>query len=74
MLVSRNITTRWMTLARRAATLQSRVILLALYFVLWVPLGIVRRLFADPLRRRDAPRWAMRQRSNGDLTSARRQF
>lgn len=63
-----------MRLARTAAAVQSNVLLWLVYFVMWVPLGAVRRLFADPLRRHAPPAWHERPSVAADLQAARRQF
>jgi hypothetical protein len=39
-----------------------------------VPIGLVRRLFADPLGRRSAPAWKAATDRPPDLETARRQF
>jgi hypothetical protein len=63
-----------MQLARAAAAVQSNVLLWLAYMLLWVPLGLVRRLFTDPLQRHAAPQWRERPASAADLPAARRQF
>jgi hypothetical protein len=70
----RRIGARWMQLARSAALVQSNVLLWLFYVVLWVPLGLTRRLFADPLARHAPPAWRERPASSHDLASVRRQF
>ena len=64
--------TRWKAFAHRAARFQSNVILTILYFVVLLPLALVRRLFANPLA--PSPVWRERSPAAHDLMSARRQF
>ena len=63
---------RWKTLAHRAARVQSNIILTVLYFVVLVPLALLRRPFANPLA--GSPVWRERPSVPHDLVSARRQF
>jgi carbamoyltransferase len=42
---------------QRLGQLQIRVLLTALYFLVVTPAGLIRRLFADPLGRQEAPTW-----------------
>jgi hypothetical protein len=65
---------RWKGLARSAARVQSNVLLWIFYVVLWVPLGLLRALFPDPLDRRGEPAWRERPASPHDVEWARRQF
>ena len=65
----------WKRFARRLADFQGRVLLTLLYVVLVVPVGLVLRLVADPLRRRQ-PRtsnWTPRLPAPATLDEARRQ-
>ena len=64
---------RWRRLAARAARGQSEILLFLLYFLMLVPLGLVRRLFANPLARRPAA-WTPAAERPPDLDDARRQF
>jgi hypothetical protein len=65
---------RWRRFAARAARGQSEILLFLLYFLMLVPIGLVRRLFADPLGRRSAPAWKAATDRPPDLEGARRQF
>ena len=64
---------RWRRFAARAARGQSEILLFLLYFLMLVPLGLVRRLFANPLTRRPAG-WMPAAERPSDLEDARRQF
>jgi hypothetical protein len=63
---------RWKAFAHRAARVQSNVILTILYFLVLLPLALLRRPFADPLAA--SPVWRERSSASHDLDSARRQF
>jgi hypothetical protein len=64
---------RWKRFARRATEFQSNVVLLVLYFVFFVPLGLLRFLIARPGGVPD-PSWRPRQPPDRSLDAARRQF
>jgi hypothetical protein len=64
---------RWKTLARHAARIQSNIILTVLYFLVFLPLALVRRPFAAHLQA-GAGSWRERDATPHDLPSARRQF
>jgi hypothetical protein len=65
----------WKRFARRLADFQGRVLLTFLYIVLIVPVGLVLRLVADPLRRRQpqTSNWTPRPPAPATLDEARRQ-
>ena len=67
-----SIWVRWKALARRAAYVQSNVILLLLYVVVFVPLALLRRPFAEPIGH-DHGLWRERPPTPRDVASARRQ-
>ena len=65
---------KWKALARRAAVAQSNVLLWLLYYVMVVPLALLRRPF-DGRRESSQPSWRERPASDADrLATARRQF
>ena len=64
---------RWKSFARQAARVQSNIILTILYFLIFLPLALLRRPFA-PRFGGGADAWLERQASPRDLTAARRQF
>ena len=63
---------RWKAFAHRAARVQSNIILTILYFLVLLPLALVRRLFANTLA--EAGIWHQRPPAIHDLNVARRQF
>jgi hypothetical protein len=65
---------RWKALARRAAAVQSHIILALLYVLIFVPLAMLRRPFGDPLGRRRRAGWQPPASATTDVASARRQF
>lgn len=64
-----------MQFLERFGHMMSRIILSALYFVLVTPLGVVYRLFLDPLNIRSTKHqpWRRWPAENEDLAQARRQ-
>ena len=71
----RRLWAAWKRLARRIAEFQSRILLMALYVVLLMPVGLCLRLMADPLRRRtpEQSNWTPRAETAATLEEARRQ-
>ena len=70
--MSATLWTRWKAFAHRAAQVQSNVILTILYFLVLLPLSLVRRPFRSPLAA--TPTWHERTPATHDLSSARQQF
>lgn len=68
----------WMAMAAVLARVNTRIILGVLYYVVFTPAGIVRRLVHDPLERRlgtDAEsHWIPREREQVDPERYRKQF
>jgi len=64
---------RWKAFARQAARVQSNVILTVLYFLVFVPLALLRRPFAAPLTK-DPGQWRERLPAPRDVVSTRQQF
>jgi hypothetical protein len=65
----------WKRVARAIGDFQARVLLTLFYVVLIAPLGLIVRLFADPLRiRRPCEKWLDRAVDGSDLVTARRQW
>ena len=64
---------RWKAFARVAARVQSNIILTILYFLVFLPLALVRRPFAGKFGGH-ADHWLERQPGPHDLPAARRQF
>lgn len=71
--MKKSLWARWKTLARHAARIQSNIILTVLYFIVFLPLALIRRPFSPPFGS-DADAWRERQPVEHDVTSARRQF
>ena len=71
----RHLSAAWKRFARRLADSQGRVLLTLFYVVLIVPVGLVLRLVADPLRRRQpqGTNWTPRPPAPATLHEARRQ-
>jgi hypothetical protein len=61
---------RWKRLAHHAAVVQSAILLTLLYWVVVVPIGLVRR----GRRRPGEPQWQSRTSGTRSLDDARRQF
>jgi hypothetical protein len=65
----------WKRVGRVIGNFQARVLLTVFYAVLLLPLGMVIRLFADPLRiRRPSETWLGRESGAMDINAARRQW
>lgn len=65
----------WKRLAHAIGNFQARVLLTLFYGVLILPLGVIVRLFADPLRIRRSPeQWLDHTGLPNDMASARRQW
>lgn len=72
----RTIWRRWLVLAHKIGTFQSRILLTLFYFVIVAPFGLAVRLLADPLHiksRSASARWVRRATRDVDLAAARRQ-
>ncbi len=66
----------WKVIAHAIGTVQARIILGVIYIVILGPVAVVRRLVADPLGMRPAPRetyWIPRPATRDVLDAARRQ-
>jgi len=68
----------WMALAHVLGRINTTLILALLYYLVFTPIGAVRRLFSDPLdRRMGEPRpshWTARERAPADPSRYRQQF
>ena len=67
---------KWLVIARVIGNFQAQVILSLFYLVLFLPLGVVFRFFADPLRMRKVSgsnfqKW---EHSKESLEQARKQY
>jgi hypothetical protein len=72
----RSLWSRWRAVARKAAAVQSTVVLWVLYYVLFLPIALIQHPFTDPLgaREADPPRWRDRPEGPQDTRAARLQF
>jgi hypothetical protein len=68
--------TRWKKIARAVGVVQTRILMMCLYFIFVLPVGVVARLSGDPLRlkRRNGSNWTPHQDEEASIESARRQF
>ena len=74
--MARAVWARWMALARKAAAVQSNVILWVLYYALFLPIALIQRPFSDPLgtQTTTAPHWRNRSDGPQDRRAAGLQF
>ena len=68
--------TRWKKIARAVGVVQTRILMVCLYFIFVLPVGVVARLNGDPLRlkRPTGGNWTPHQDEKASIESARRQF
>ena len=65
----------WKRVSRAIGNFQARVLLTIFYVVLVAPIGLLVRLFADPLRiRRPCERWLEKDADEANMVAARRQW
>jgi hypothetical protein len=66
---------RWVKVAKIIGDFQARLMLSFFYFVFILPVGLIARLFADPLAlKKSAASWDARPSAPPRLEDARRQF
>lgn len=67
---------RWKQIARAIGVVQTRLLMIAFYVVLVLPLGLVMRLVTDRLhlRPRQGSNWLPHRQEPQNLETARRQF
>jgi len=67
---------RWKKIARAIGVVQTRILMVVLYFVLVLPLGLVMRMRGDPLHLKDphGSNWTPHRHQDANLETARRQF
>jgi hypothetical protein len=72
----RHLWVKWKAFAEIVGNFQARVILSIFYFILFFPVGIGIRFFADPLRLRrvSSSNWITREKTEVGLEDSRRQF
>jgi hypothetical protein len=68
--------TRWKKVARAIGVVQTRILMVCLYFIFVLPLGVVMRLRGDPLRlkRPAGSNWTPHRNEEANIEAARRQF
>jgi hypothetical protein len=65
----------WKRVGHAIGNFQARVLLTVFYIVLVAPLGLVVRIFADPMRiRRPMEGWLQKEPQGTDMVTARRQW
>lgn len=66
---------RWVRFSKRIADWQARLLLSMLYFLMILPIGLIVRVFADPLALKKTPaQWDSKPGSAARLEDAGRQF
>ncbi|MFQ5667397.1 MAG: hypothetical protein ACE5I7_13345 [Candidatus Binatia bacterium] len=67
---------RWKRIARATGIVQTRLLMILLYFGFVFPLGLVLRLTGDPLhlKRRRGSNWTPHEQDESTVDAARRQF
>jgi hypothetical protein len=66
---------RWVEIAKKIGDFQARLLLTLFYLVLVLPLGMIVRLFLDPLSlKKTSPEWTSRPNTAAKLEDARKQF
>jgi hypothetical protein len=68
--------TRWKKIARAIGVVQTRILMVCLYFIFVLPVGIVMRLSGDPLRlkRPTGSNWVPHHDEEASVDAVRRQF
>jgi hypothetical protein len=72
----RSAWTHWKKIARAVGVVQTRILMVCLYFIFVLPVGVVARLNGDPLnlKRPTGSNWTPHQDEKATIESARRQF
>ena len=66
---------RWVIIAKKIGDFQARFLLTLFYLLFVFPLGMIVRLFLDPLSlKKTSPAWTARPNSAPKLEDARKQF
>ena len=66
---------RWQKVAKKIGDFQARLILSLFYILIVLPIGLIARMFSDPLSlKKTAAHWEKKQSSPPRLEDARRQF
>ena len=65
----------WQKVAKKIGDFQARLILSLFYFLIVLPMGLIARMFSDPLSlKRTAAHWYAKPSAPALLDDARRQF
>jgi len=65
----------WVKVAKKIGDFQARLILSVFYLLVIIPIGLIARLFADPLGlKKNRATWESKPSSTPRLEDARRQF
>ena len=71
----KNLWQRWQKVAKKIGDFQARLILSLFYILIVLPIGLIARMFSDPLAlKKTAARWHAKQSSPARIEDARRQF
>ena len=71
----KNLWQGWQKVAKRLGDFQARLILSLLYIFIVLPIGLIARMFSDPLSlKKTAAHWDAKQSAPARLEDARRQF
>lgn len=66
---------RWQKVAKKIGDFQARLILSLFYILIVLPIGLIARMFSDPLSlKKTAAHWDAKQSSPARIEDARRQF
>ena len=66
---------RWQKVAKKIGDFQARLILSLFYILIVLPIGLIARMFSDPLSlKKTAAHWDVKQSAPARLEDARRQF
>jgi hypothetical protein len=68
--------TRWKKIARAIGVVQTRILMVFVYFIFVVPVGLFMRVKSDPLRLRPpaGSNWAPHRDEEATIDAVRRQF
>ena len=71
----RDLWQRWQKVAKKIGDFQARLILSLFYFLIVFPIGLIARMFSDPLSlKKTAAHWDAKPSSPSRIEDARRQF
>ncbi|HLN88254.1 MAG TPA: hypothetical protein VK200_17370 [Candidatus Limnocylindrales bacterium] len=71
----KNLWQRWQKVAKQIGDFQARLILSLFYILIVLPIGLIARMFSDPLAlKKTAAHWDAKPSSPPRIDEARRQF